>query len=614
MLIISPTIVQVESRSFVYADFVGSRGNSELDCARRFVVADAYARFRREQGDAVLFATGVGAFGEQIESEAASQGISPSDFADTREERLRRMCELLDVSCDWTRSVVTSQPEFRRRAQRIFSELFEKGLVYRRESPSGAGGERPWFFRRARFAESCARGLDDLSGWTADAIEAQRATLGRIEGVEIDAVLIGGGQTPVFTAHPDAVSDAAFVAVSPHYPELETVASPADLEKLQSDHNAVKMAQTELQAAIPGVDGLVPVVVTPAVDGRFGPTVCLGVPDRDDTDREIASRLVGSSGGLPFRTATTSSKPRSAVRFRLSDRPISRIGTWGIPVPIVDCGSCGPVCIDAEGSPACPKCGKPAKPDPQVMDGHFDSTWAWLSIPPPSKDDELEHWLPARQVVWSAPDGEQLLDERIAAMAASELGLSALEPSEPFDGACLCGAVESSEPDGNFGIQELDELTARTGADAVRLTILHTASASKATSWSPSSLRHSQRFLRELREYAKPRLISHEGPMSSEIDSSSRLRRRLSAWCLIAEERVSLNLDRLEMHKATYGLMLFLRRIRDFEARCEEGSGMTPLDHDAVVVALLRLARLAAPCIPHTAAELETIAAEGEPS
>jgi leucyl-tRNA synthetase len=583
-LIIRSTIGQVnsteEDRSLVYADFVAPHMRSSLDCARRFVVADAYARFRREQGDAVLFATAV---------------------ADTQAEGLRRMCELLDVSCDWDRSVVTSRPEFRDRAQDIFRALFEKGFVYRHESsPEGGGDEQPWLFRRARFAEACARGLDGLSDWTADAIEAQKTALGRIEGVEIDAVLLGGGQIPIFTPHPDAIADAAFVAISPHHREAETLVSPSDLEKLHDDRSVVKMSQTELQAAIPGVEGLIPVVVTPAVDARFGPTACLGIPNRDETDREIASRLESSAGGLPFKTATTGSKPRPAIRFRLPDRPLSRVGTGGIPVPIADCDSCGPVCVDAEESPACPKCGNPAKRDPQMIDGGFDGMWAWLSILNPT---ELDHWLPARKVVWSAPDGEQLLDERIAAMAASELdGLLALEPSEPFDGACLCGAVESGE--------ELDEVIAHAGADAVRLTILHTASVSKATRWSPSTLRHSQRFLQELRDYAKPRLTSHERPLPLEIDRSSRLRRRLGAWCRIAEERISANVDELEMHKATYGLMLFFRRIRDFEGRCEEESGVTPLDQDAVISALLRFVRLAAPCIPQTAAELEALASD----
>ena len=589
LLIIRPTIVQVnsteEDRSFVYADFVAAHGQGELDLARRFVVADAYARFRRGQGDAVLFATAV---------------------ADTQAERLRRMCELLDVSCDWTRSVVTSQPEFRDRAQHIFRELFEKGLVYRRDSSSESEGGQPWLFRRARFAEACAQGLDGLSGWTAEAIEGQRSALGRIEGVEIDAMLFGGGQVPVFTPHPDAVGDAAFVAISPHYPEVEAVVSPADLEKLNDDRGAVRMAQTQMQAAIPGVEGLIPVVLTPAVDARFGPTACLGIPDRDDTDREIASRLESSPGGLPFKTATASSKPRPAMRFRLSDRPVSCVGTSGIPVPIIDCESCGPVGVDAEGSPACPKCGKPANRDPQVIDGGFDSMWAWLSILEPT---ELDHWLPARQVVWSASDWEQLLDERIAAMVATELdGVPALESPEPFGGACLCGAIESNGHDPNFGVEELAELTADSGADAVRLTILHTASVSKATSWSSSTLRHSQRFLRELRDYAKPRLTSRDKPVPSEIDRSSRPRRRLVAWCQIGEERISASLEQLEMHKATYGLQYFFERIRDFEARCEEGGGMTQPDHDAVVSALLRFLGAAAPFIPRTAAELEALA------
>jgi len=616
------------NESFVYADFVAPMRGDELDCARRFVIADTYARFRRDRGDAVLFAPAIGTFGEEIVLEAARRGISPHDLADSLVDRLRQRCDLLGVSCDWTRSVVTSQPEHCRRAQRIFLELFERGLVYRREPP---GDDRPWLLQRAAFAESCDRGLDELPGWTADAIEAQRRVLGRIEGVEIDAVLLGGGQVPVFTPYADSIGDSTFIAISPHHPEVQTVASPSDLEQLRNDPSPVSMAQTGMQAAIPGVDGLLPVVVTPSVDARFGPTLCLGIPDRDDTDREIAARLV-TRPGLPFRTTRTSSKPRSAARFPLPDRPVSRIGEWGVPVPIVHCDGCGPLSADVEeasgGSKSqtgasetdscrCPGCGEPAKRDRQVLDGRFDSMWAWLAIPVPPDDrgssslahSELNRWLPARQAVWSAADAEQFLDERFASRAMSELGiLPGLDPPEPFAGATLCGAVGGDEHGGVGSAEELDELAAREGPDVVRLTILHAASAPKPASWTTDSFRHSQRFLGELRDYAEPRLSSRELAPPLEIDGSARLRRRLSAWCRVAEVKVSASLEQLKMHRATYDLMLFLKRIRDFEERCVDAGELTPLDRDAVVVALMQLVRLASPCVPHIAAELEAIA------
>ncbi len=604
---------------FVYADLVAPTGSDRLDCARRFVVADAYARFRRGRGDTVLFASAIGAIDEETELEAARRGSSPPDLVESFVEELRQRCELLEVSCDWAQSVVASRPEHRRRTQRIFLELFEGGLVHQGDLPAEGDGERPWLLRRAAFAEACSRGLDDLPGWSAEAVEAQRRALGRVEGVEVDAVLLGAGQVPVFTPHVDAIGDATFIAISPHHPEVETIASPSDLEELRRDPGAVKLAQTEMQGAIPGVEGLLPVVVTPSVDARFGPTLCLGIPARDETDREIDARLT-TPPGLPFRTSGNSSKPRAAARFRLSDLPLSRIGEWGAPIPIVHCGGCGPVPASVEEPPVesqCPRCGEPAAPDRQVIDGRFDGMWAWSAIPIPVDERgtsslahaELERWLPARQVVWSASGAERLLDERLVGRVAGELGaLPGIDPPEPFAGASLCGAVGAGREGGVGSVEELDELLEEVGADVIRLTILHSASTHKPVSWSPGALRHSQRFLEELRDYAQPRLASRELPLPLEIDSATRPRRRLAAWCKVGEAKVTESLERLKMHQATFDLMLFLKQVRHFEEHCVDTDELGPLDRDAVVVALLRLIRLASPCVPHVAAELEAAA------
>jgi len=621
-----------ENNSFVYVDLVVPGTDNGLDCARRFVVGDAYARFRRALGDSVLFAPAIATGGEEVEKEAAAQGIPPEDLADDFAAELRERCERLAVSCDWVQGVLTSSPGLLRRSQRIFLELFEQELLYRQKLSTDGDGGRPWYLRCEALAEWCDRDQDDLPGWAGSAIEAQREAVGRVEGVEIDASLLGGGRVPVFTPFPDAIGEAAFIAISPHHADLQAVASPSDLEQLGNDAGPVKMAQTAMQGAIPGIEDLLPIVVTPSVDARFGPTLSLGIPNRDDVDREIAVRLV-KAAGLPFRTSGTNSKPRPTTRFRLPDLPVSRVGEWGAPIPIVHCGDCGPVAAEIDDTPAsssaaaqaeagaaasaCPKCGGPARRDRQVLGGEFERMWAWTTIPVPREEREsssltrsfeLDRWLPVRHAVWSAADTRRFLSERIAARVAGEIGPQQGEnAAEPFAGATVCGPVAVDE-DGVGGPRQLDELAGEVGPDAVRLTILHSASVDRATSWSQATLRHAQRFLAELRDYAEPRLRDSSEPQRLEIDRSSRPRRRLSAWCKTAEAKVSANLDQLQMHRATFDLMLFLKRIRDFEQRCLDDGELSRLDREAVVVALLRLLRLAAPFVPNAAAELTAIA------
>jgi leucyl-tRNA synthetase len=88
------------------------------------------------------------------------------------------------------------------------------------------------------------------------------------------------------------------------------------------------------------------------------------------------------------------------------------------------------------------------------------------------------------------------------------------------------------------------------------------------------------------------------------IDTSSRLRRRLARWCEVACEKVTSQLERLELQRAAHNTMLLASRIEDFEARALEHGDLDARDREAVVAALLVLARLLAPMTPHMAEEL----------
>ncbi|HEY2717413.1 MAG TPA: class I tRNA ligase family protein [Solirubrobacterales bacterium] len=601
--------ISERGEAFVYVDVVVPQEGNGLDWVRRFVLGDVYSRLLRAGGDEVLFVPVIATGGAEIEAEAAAAGGSPQEIADRFVERVRGRCDSLEISCDWGQAVVTSRPEHGDRLQSTFLELFEKGLVYRRDG-AGEEGDQRWHLRCGAFAEWCGRGLEQASESDRRAVELQSAVLGQVEGVEVEVALLGGQRVPVFTPHPDSIGDAAFVAISPHHPAVEALASPAELEALGDRSGPVAMAQTQMQAAVPGVDSLLPVVLTPWVDERFGPTICFGIPDRDQTDREIAARL-SQAAGLPLKLSAGNAKPRPGARSRLPDLLASRSGEWGTPVPIVHCESCGavgsPVGPDATEACECPGCGGPAERDRQVISAELERMWAWRALP------ELERWLPARQAIWGEEDAAQFLAERMAARIAAELGPQPADPEEPFPRAFACAAVDVGGEDERVrSEEELDRLIAELGPDAVRLGILDSASAANSAGWTAASFRHAQRFLDELREFAEPRLGASELAEPSAIDRSSRLRRRLAAWCEAAAASVARNLEQLAMHRGTYELMLFLKRIRDFEQRCAAAGEVSQLDREAVAIALRQLLRAAAPCVPSLAAELGPLAA-GDP-
>jgi leucyl-tRNA synthetase len=573
---------------------------------RSYAIADAYARFRRASGEAVLFSVGA----------ASADGI---------QARLER----LGCSCDWSRVADASQPAQYRWTQWLFLELLERELVYEKD--------RRWYLRSTGYLGANEEGLDNLSAWNEPAAQSQRAAVGKVEGFEVDATVLGVGQFPAFTPHGDEVAGAAFVALSPLFPNIEVFAQEPEvagkLEKLrESSHQPrggeVPPVQTGLQASVPGVDDLLPVVIWPAVESRFGPTALLGLPDLDETDRRVADGMkqASSLGGIKL-SAKSSGKPRPATRYKAEDILISR--PWaegGVALPIVHCDKCGSVPASREHLPVelatspgegeeceCPGCGGAARRAVETIDPRLDGMWIWMSICVPAEDRqgemfghaECQRWLPAAQVVAGPGAGELLFDQRLAAKVLEDIEALPRESREPFQRAFVHETVRVDEKgEQGAGIGDPDELVERVGADAVRLALLTAAAPTTAFRWTETPIRHGQRFLEELWQYAEPRLRDWSGSEAGEIDPSTPLRRRLATWVRIGADKVTTNLEQLDMQRATRNMRLLLTRIRDFEERATAAGELGDADRAAIVDSLLVLLRLLAPCAPHVCEEL----------
>jgi len=585
----------------VHADDARPAREPNLDLVRRYLCADAQARFRRARGEAVEFTLGIQAASREVEA-AAQQGAPAEQLIERYRERLRARLGSLGVSCDWEATRVSSAPDRARDLQAIFATLVERDLVYR----DGA----VWRFRSSCFAERCERDLDALPGRASAAIEAQHRALRRVDGFEVKATVLGGGELPVFAVTAEAIPRAEFVAISPRHPGVESVVGADALAALRRADVAAPAVQSERQAAVAGIEALLPVVLTALLEEHSGATASLGIPADDEAARQIAGRL-RKGGSLPFRTHERGGKPRPASRYGLADLAVSRRGIWGTPVPVLHCGACGVVPLagglpagEGRGVPACPRCGAVAKPDPWVLSAEFEAMWSWL---PPGGLGGGQRGAAAETVLLGDGDSSRLLHQRIAAAVASgaEPGSEPV-PGEEFTAATIVAAVETGGLDCVANIDALDELAANAGADVVRFALFDAASAGTATGLYPHSLKRAQRFLAELRAYAEPRLAA-AAPVAA-IDPSSRLRRRLRAWCGVAAERVASSLEALDAKRAIHNLALFLRRIEDFEERAGAGGKLDAADCEAVAFALARWAELAGPCVPGIAAELSALA------
>jgi leucyl-tRNA synthetase len=644
--------------AYVFADCPVTSGENHIERIRTFTIADACARSLRARGRAVLFSLAFDSFGAHAEQGAVRMGVSPREWVQRCREQVCGQLESLGCSCDWERTFVSSESDSYRWTQWLFLAMLERGLIYRRANR--------WFMRIDTYIDENERGLAALTGWDGAAIERQRAAIGRVHGVEMRASTLSGGELTVFTPHAEAIAKATFVAISPAHAEIgQWTADPVLAEQVEGmreidwqcageDAEQIPMALTDALATVPGVAGMLPIVISPLVDARFGPTAVLGIPELDSTDREIATRLP-TPPGTTWKVSSSGATTRPAVRYRARDLAISSSQPWGAPIPLVDCPACGTVPVPLDDLPVrlpdelhtagesdnplaestalsqctCPRCGGAALRETGTIDSCMDRMWMWMPICVPTErrasammnDSEYARWLPVEQVVFHVDAAARMFERRLLAEFLQDIGeLPPLPDREPFSKALMHEGVQLQEATisehlGN--VVDLDALVARVGSDTVRLAMLYAASPGRAFSWNDQPLRHCQRFLQRLHGYAEPRLrewarLRDRTPEQASIDTSDKLHRRLAHWCAVACEKVTLQLEGLELHRAAHNVMRLAIRIEDFESRVLERGEIEPRDREATVAALLLLVRLLAPLTPHIAEELWSAAGNTE--
>jgi leucyl-tRNA synthetase len=423
-------------------------GAAHLGHVRSYSIGDAYARYRRARGDAVLFSLGFDAFGLPTELNAIAHGLSPLEWVTRCAGDMRREFDRLGFSFDWARTFNSCDEDVYRWTQWLFLALLEAGLLHQREglvewcdscetvlaSRQVEDGRcwrcqakvrlvrrTQWYLSAETYNAENDRRTDGLDGWNAQASAKQRALLGQVEGSELDATGVDGAPLVVFTPHSDAIPDAKFALMSPGHPDVERwAAAPearrqldglrdAGWQRAQLQPDAVPLIDTGQLIHGPGVEQPLPVLISPSVDVRYGRTAVLGIPAADRTDAALGTRLP-TKAGLGWRTKSRPLVSRPAVRYRISDFAISRQRAWGAPVPLVHCEACGNVPVPAEELPVrlpadialdgtggslaerpdfvaceCPACGRPARRDTDTLDSHADTWWQYLPLAVPDR-------------------------------------------------------------------------------------------------------------------------------------------------------------------------------------------------------------------------------------
>ncbi len=420
---------------------------------RSYTIGDAYSRFRRARGDAILFSLGFDAFGLPSEVGALNNKEAPWAWVERCANAMRAQFDSLGYSFDWKRSFITCDEQIYQWTQWLFLTLLENGLIYRDvaqvewcencqttlAAAQVLDGDcwrcqqrvtfrtlPQWFLRLTDYIDENDRRLGELTRWNRVAVGSQVRAVGGVRGVELRTISSDGDALTVFTPHRGLVGAATMILVSPQHPHSRrwmddpspgaTVEDLARMSWRRVEHqvDTALVMDTGQVAKIDGTDIELPILISPTVDVRCGVSAIFGIPSKEPIDAQIASML-----DLPERDEPIIEIPaelmKDAVRHRGRDFSISRRRVWGTPIPLVKCDLCGtqPVPIDSlpvrlpdigpvqiGGSLAdypdfyrcsCPKCGGDAHRETETLDCHFDGMWFWMvsCVPPRDRKETL---------------------------------------------------------------------------------------------------------------------------------------------------------------------------------------------------------------------------------
>lgn len=299
---------------------------------RGYTATDVLARKKRMQGYNVLHPMGWDAFGLPAEQFALKTGNHPESFTKKNIETFKNQIKSLGLSYDWSKEISTTDPEFVKWTQWIFTQLHEKGLAYVDEKPvnfcpelgtvlaneevingkSEVGGfdvirvpMRQWVLKITEYADRLLEDLD-LVDWPSSTKEMQINWIGKSEGANvIFKVKDHAKEFTVFTTRPDTLFGATYCVLAPEHPFVAEITTTEHKEEIATyvEHVMHKsdLERTELNKektgvftgayAINPVNGKeVPIYIADYVLASYGTGAIMAVPAHDERDYEFARK------------------------------------------------------------------------------------------------------------------------------------------------------------------------------------------------------------------------------------------------------------------------------------------------------------------------------------
>ena len=306
-------------------------GRLHMGHVRNYTIGDVLSRFHRMRGFNVMQPMGWDAFGLPAENAAIKNNVAPAGWTYSNIEHMKEQLKSLGLGISWDREIATCTPEYYRWEQWLFTELFKKGLIYKKTATvnwdpvdqtvlaneqvidgkgwrSGAVVEKrdipQYFMKITAYADELLADLDKLEGWPEQVKTMQRNWIGKSYGCEVEFPISGGnGNLKVYTTRPDTLMGATYVAVAAEH-ALATQAAESNpaLQAFIQECKMGSVAEADMATAEkkgmatglfvqhPITGEQLPVWVANYVLISYGEGAVMAVPAHDERDFEFANK------------------------------------------------------------------------------------------------------------------------------------------------------------------------------------------------------------------------------------------------------------------------------------------------------------------------------------
>ena len=324
-----------KEKEYILVEWPYPSGNLHIGHWFAFAVVDMYARAKRMQGKQVLFPIGFDAFGLPAENAAIKRNLDPKAWTDSNIAYMRTQLESMGNSFSWDKTTSSTDPEYYKWTQWMFTEFFKNNIAYRgtgtvnwcpgcntvianeqvladttceRSGDAIEKREMPqWMLRITQYADRLIDDLDALD-WPEPIKEAQRQWIGRSEGAELSFTLSTGDRIAIFTTRPDTLFGVTYLVLAPehdfiaknksfikNWDEIATYVKETSQKdeivrtKKEKEKTGVKL--DGIYAIHPATHEEIPVYIADYVLNGYGTGAIMAVPAHDERDFAFAKKF-----------------------------------------------------------------------------------------------------------------------------------------------------------------------------------------------------------------------------------------------------------------------------------------------------------------------------------